>query len=90
MQLTEILFVLNNGTALLRKLRYSILANPLLYIHKAILRSHLYYSDFIYDMPHDEKFIDNLESIQYNATVARTGTSKGKSKEKLHNGCGLS
>ena len=57
--------------------------NTLLSIHKAILRPHLDYYDFIYDMPHNETFIDHLELIQYNATVARTGTIKGASKEKI-------
>ena len=80
---------LNNGIALLRKLRYSIPRKPLLSIYKAFLRPHLDYCDVIYDKPRNEKFIDTLESIQYNATLAITGAIKGTSKEKLYNELGL-
>ena len=37
----------------------------------------------------NEKFLDSLESIQYNATLALTGAIKEKSKEKLYNEIGL-
>ena len=58
----------NNGIALLKKLRFSIPSKPLLSIYKALLR---------HDKPRNEKFIDLLESIQYNATLAITGAVKG-------------
>ena len=50
------------------------------------MRPHLDYCDVIYDKPRNEK---NLESIQYNATLAITGAIKGTSKEKLYNELGL-
>ena len=56
----------------MRKLRYSVPRKPLLSIYKACLRPHLDYCDAIYDKPCDEKFIDTLELIQYNATLAIT------------------
>ena len=81
--------VINNDIALLRKLRHSIPRKPLLSIYKIFLRPHLDYCDVIYDKPHKEKFTDTLESIQYNAALAITGTIKGTFKEKLCNELGL-
>ena len=89
MHLKEKISIVNNGIDLLRKLRYSITRKPLLSIYKAFLRPHLDYCDVIYDKPRNEKFIDTLESIQYNATLAITGAIKGTSKEKLYNEIGL-
>ena len=74
MHLKEKVSIVNNGLALLRQLRYSI-----------FLRSHLDYCYVIYDKPCNEMFIETLESIQYNATLAITGAIKGASKEKLCN-----
>ena len=87
--LKEKISIANNVIALLRKLRYSIPRKSMLSICKAFLRPHLDYCDVIYDKPRNEKFIGTLESIQYNATLAITGTIKGTSKEKLYNELGL-
>ena len=81
--------IINNGIALLRKLRHSILRKLLLSIYKTFLRPHLDYCDIIYDKSHNEKFTDTLESIQYNAALAITGAIKGTSREKLYNELGL-
>ena len=48
--------VLNNGIALLRKLKHSTPRKPLLSIYKTFLRPHLDYCNVIYDKPHNEKF----------------------------------
>ena len=53
------------------------------------MRPHLDYCDFIYDKPHNEKFTDTVESLQYDAALAITGGIKGTSKEKLYNELGL-
>ena len=81
--------IINNGIALLRKLRHSIPRTSLLSIYKTFLRPHLDYCDVIYDKPHNEKFTDILESFQYNVAPAITGAIKGASKEKLYNEFGL-
>ena len=81
--------IINNGIALLRKLRHSIPRKLLLSIYKTILRPHLDYCDVIYDKPHNEKFTDTVESFQYNVALAITGAIKGTSKEKLYNELGL-
>ena len=73
MHLKEIFSIINNGIALVRKLRYSIPRKPLLSIYKAFSRPHPDYCNVIYDKLYNEKFIDTLESIQYNATLAITG-----------------
>ena len=77
--------IIHSGIALLRKLRHSIPRKPLLSIYKTFLRPHLGYCDVIYDKPHNEKFADTVESIQYNAALAITCAIKRTSKEKLYN-----
>ena len=77
--------IINNGMALLRKLRHYIPRKPLLSIYKIFLRPHLDYCD----KPHNQKFTDTLESIQYNAALAITGAIKRASKEKVYNELGL-
>ena len=42
----------------------------------------------LYEKPCNEKLIDTLESIQYNATLVIPGAIKGTSKEKLYNELG--
>ena len=80
---------INNGIALLRKLRHSIPTKLLLLIYKTFLRLHLDYCDVIYDNPHNEKFRDTIQSFQHNVALAITGAIKGTSKEKLYNELGL-
>ena len=81
--------IINNGIALLRKLRHSIPRKPLLSIYKTFLRPHLDYCDVIYDKPHNEKFTDTVELFQYKVVLVITGAIKGTSKEKLFNELGL-
>ena len=47
------------------------------------------YADVIYDQPSNNSFSDKIESIQYNAALAITGTIRGTSKVKLYNELGL-
>ena len=85
----EKISIVNNGIALLKKLRDSIPRKPLLSFYKAFLRLHLDYCDVIYDNPRNKKFMDTLESVQYNATLAETAAIKGTFEEKLYNKLGL-
>ena len=74
---------------LLRKLQ-NILPRPtLLTIYKCFIRLHLDYGDIIYDQAYNLSFHQKLESIQYNAAVAFTGTIRGSSREKLYQELGL-
>ena len=59
--------IINNGIALLKKLRHYISRKPLLLIYKTFLRAHLDYCQVIYDKLHKEKFTDTVESFYYNA-----------------------
>ena len=47
------------------------------------------YGDIIFDQAFNKSFHDNLESIQYNASLAITGAIRGTSKEKLYQKLGF-
>ena len=89
MQLKGKFSIINNDIALLKKLRHSFPGKPLLSIYNTFLRPHLDYCNVIYEKPHNEKFTDTVESIQYKATLAITGAIKRASKVKLYNEIGL-
>ena len=58
-------------------------------IYKSFIRPHLDYGDIIFDQAFNKSFHDNLESIQYNASLAITGARRGTSKEKLYQELGF-
>ena len=47
------------------------------------------YGDIIYDQPNNESFCNKLETVQYNAALAITGSIQGTSKVKLYKELGL-
>ena len=47
------------------------------------------YCDIIYDQPHNATFCKMIESVQYNAAIAITGSIKGSSRERLYQELGL-
>ena len=47
------------------------------------MRPHLDYGDKTYDQSNNQSFTQKIEIIQYNATLAITGTIKGTSQNKL-------
>ena len=57
-------------------------------IYKSFTRPHLDYGDIIFDQAFTKSF-HNLESIQYNASLAITGAKRGTSKEKLYQELGF-
>ena len=61
----------------------------LLTIYNSFIRSHLDYGDIIYDKALNESFHAELQSLQYNATLAITGGKKGSSTEKIYEELGL-
>ena len=61
----------------------------LLTIYKTFFRPHLDYGDMIYDQTYNASFHRKLESIQYSACLAITGTIRGTSYEKLNQELGL-
>ena len=55
--------------------------SSLLTIYKSFVRPHLDYDDVINDQPNNSSLSDKIESVQYNAALAITGTIRGTSKE---------
>ena len=58
-------------------------------IYRSYIRPHLDYCDVIYDQPHNASFSRKIESVQYNAALAITGTIKGTSRERLYEELGF-
>ena len=53
-------------------------------IYKAFARLLLDYDDILYEQTYNASFHQKLEKIQCNAWVAKTGTTRGTSKEKSY------
>ena len=51
--------------------------------YKSFIRLRLDYADVIFDKPSNATFSNRIESAQYNAALAITGTIRGASKKKL-------
>ena len=79
----------SEGVGILRKLFYLIPRTALLTIYKSFVRPHLDYGDFIYDKPNNDSFVQNIESMQYNAALAIKGAIKGASRYKIYQERGL-
>ena len=47
------------------------------------------YGDIIYDQPQNESFCEKIESVQYKATLAITGTIQDTSRDKIYQELGL-
>ena len=52
-------------------------------IYKSFIKPHLDYANVIFDKPNNTTFSNRIESAQYNAALAITGTIRGTSKKKL-------
>ena len=74
----------NRTIGLLRKLQNLLPREALISIYKAFVRPHLDYGDVLFDQAFNPSFHEKLESIQYNACLALTGTVRDTSKEKLY------
>ena len=80
-----------HGVGVVSKIKLSKILprNSLITIYKLFVRPHLDYGDVFYDQPTNESLCQKTESVQYNATLAITGTIKGTSQMKLYNELGL-
>ena len=74
----------NKTIGLLRKLQDTLPRTSLIIIFKSLIRSHLDYGDIIYDRAYNTSFHQNMESLQYSAALAITGTVRGTSRAKLY------
>ena len=79
----------NRGIGIIRKLNCELSRRTLITVYKSFIRPNLDYGDIIYDQPNNDSFINKLESVQYNASLAITGAIKGTSKERLYEELGL-
>ena len=79
----------NKGIGSITRLRKLLPREALLTIYKAFVRPHLDYGDIIYDNSGNACFIQKLESIQYNGSLAITVCFRGTSREKLYSELGL-
>ena len=79
----------NETIGLLRKLQDILPGTSLITIFKSFIKPHLDYGDIIYDRVYNTSFHQNIESIQYNPTLAIVGAVRGTSKEKLYQELGL-
>ena len=75
--------IVNKGIGMLKKLSNFLPRHSLLTLYKAFIQPHLDYADIIYDKPNNMNICNKIESLQYNAALAITGTIRGSSKEKL-------
>ena len=87
--LSEKISKANRGIGLIKRLRYDLDRKTLLTVYKSYIRPHLDFGDIIYDRPNVEKFVNNIESIQYNASLAITGAIRGTSMERIYQELGL-
>ena len=87
--ITSKVTTVNKLTNTLRKLYYYMPRDSLVTIYKSFIRPHLYYADVIFDKPSNTTFSNRIESVQYNAALAITGTIRGTSKEKLYQELGF-
>ena len=73
----------NKIIGLLHKLQNTLPRTSLITIFKSIIGPRLDYGDIVYDRAYNTSFHQNIESIQYNAALANTGTVRGTSRERL-------
>ena len=79
----------SKSIGLLRKLQMILPKLTLVTIYKSFITPHLDYGDITFDQAFNKSFHDNLESIQFNASLAITGAIKATSKEKLYQELGF-
>ena len=76
---------INETIGFLRKLHNFLPRAALITIYKAFIRPHLDYGVILYDQKYNMSFHQKLESIQYNACLAITGTIQDDWKKSLSN-----
>ena len=78
----------NKVVGLIKKLNNTLPRKALLTLYKSFV-PHLDYGDIICDQPNNESFCSKIETVQYNAALAITGSIGGISKVKLCKELGL-
>ena len=75
--------------ALLCKLQHILPRHALITIYKSFIRPYLDYGDILYDKAFNASFNQKIESIQYDACLAKSGVIRGSSREKICQKLGL-
>ena len=73
----------NKTVALLGKFQNILPRSTLVTICKCFIKTHLNYGDIIHDQAFNNSFHQKIESLQYNAALAVTGTVRGTPREKF-------
>ena len=79
----------NKGVGLITRLCRYLPRQSLLTTYKAFIRPHLDYEDVAYDYPGNASFMQKLESVQCNVSLAVTGCFSDTSRDKLCSELGL-
>ena len=58
-------------------------------MHKSFVKPHLDYEDTLYHKTVINSFHERISLIQYNTVLAKSGTIRGSSKEKLNQELGF-
>ena len=85
----EMILRANKGIGLITTLRTYLPRNSLLTIYKDFLRPNLDFGDVIYNYQRKAYFMQKLESVQYNVSLAITGCFRGTFRDKLYSELGL-
>ena len=64
----------------IRKLNSVLPRFSLLTIYKSFVRPHIDYGDVIYDQPNNQRFVHQIEAVQYNVAFDFTGVIRGSSR----------
>ena len=87
--LETMLCKINKTIGLICMLQNLLLRSALITLFKVFVCAHLDYGDILHDQARNESFHMKLESIQYNACLAITGTIRGSSREELYQELGF-
>ena len=80
---------INKTIAFLRKIQDTFLRTSLITIFRSFIRPHLDYGDITYDRACNTSFHQNIEPIQYSATLAITGAVRGTSIKRIYQELGF-
>ena len=87
--LSEKISKANKGVGVIKRLYKYLPRASLVNIYKCFVRPHLDYGDIIYDNSSNTTFSQMVESVQYNAALAITGSIRGTSREILYQELGF-
>ena len=79
----------NKEIEMLKKLSNYLPHHSLVTLYKVFIRPHLDYTDIIYGNQNNMNICNQIESVQYSATLAITGAIRRSSKETLYQKLGF-